>query len=402
MIGNFATCDVDNYGDLLYPVIVRKMLQLRGVEDEICQYSFLEGPAPCDSGYTNISIQKLLESKTRVLTSLVIGGGDILRTDTATLASHYKTIYRKRIGHSWLQWIGEKCLITPTVVEMFLKQCLNYNAVGPFLLDRRSFPGIGSVNYCSCGIPFDFSAKEKDKVKDVMDSASFIWLRDHPSRDKLLATGVTKEIHTAPDLILTISDFFDPARERSKGLDILRSFGVDTVKKIVSFQCTHQAGEPLGEIVAQLSRYRERVGAEIVLLPLGYCHKDDRFLKRLCHESGGVFRYIGVRSIFDMLSVLAASDLFIGTSMHGNITALSYGIPHLFGPIRVDKAEGFLDMVDLSPDFKLTSWKEINDKADMVASLNPDYFSVRAAHAKKQVHAAFDLLYAALCADAAP
>ncbi len=401
MIGNFATCDVENYGDLLYPVIVSKMLQLRDVGNEVRQYSFLEGPAPCDSGYTNISIQKLLEEKTKVLTSLVIGGGDILRTDTATLASHYKTIYRERIGHPWLQWLGEKCFKRPTVVEMFLKQCMNYDAVGPFLLDRRSFPGIGSVNYCSCGIPFDFSAKEKGRVKEVMDSASFIWLRDKQSRDKLLATGVTREIHTAPDLILTISDFFDPATERSKGQELLRSFGVDTGKKIVSFQCTPHAGEPVEEIVAQLSQYRERVGAEIVLLPLGYCHKDDRILKRLCHESGGVFRYIGVRSIFDMLSVLAASDLFIGTSMHGNITALSYGIPHLFGPINVAKVDGFLDMVNLSTDFRLASWKDINEKADMVSSLDADFFSSRAARAKKEANAAFDLLYTGLCADAA-
>lgn len=401
MIGNFATCDVENYGDLLYPVIVDKMLQLRGVVDEIRQYSFLDGPAPCDSGYTNFSIQDLLDEKSRVLRSLVIGGGDILRTDTATLASHYKTIYRKRLGHPYLQWIGEKCFKKPKVVELFLKRCMSYEAVGPFLLDGKSFPGIGSVSYCSCGIPFDFSAKEKERVKEVMDGASFIWLRDRTSRDKLLAAGVTREIHTAPDLILTLSDFFDKASERSRGRQILRSYGADTGKKIVTFQCTPHAGQPLEEIVSQLSSYRQRSGAEIVLLPLGYCHKDDHFLKRLSRESGGAFHYIGARSIFDMLSVLAASDLFVGTSMHGNITALCYGIPHLFGPIQVAKVGGFLDMVDISHEFILSSWKEINDKADMVDSLDADFFSSRAARAKKEAHAAFDLLYSSICADTA-
>jgi len=399
MIGHFAASDRENYGDLLYPVIVRKMLESRGFTEDIHYYSFLDGPAPGDSGYNITCIQELLDAKTALLSSLIIGGGDILRTDTGTLASHYKYIYRQRIGHPILHWIGEKYLNKPTVVDKFLQRYMSYDAPGPFLLDTRDFPGIGAAYFCSCGAPLDFSAEEKNRVRDVLDNAAFLSVRDRQSRDKLLAAGVTREIHAVPDLILTLSDYFDPATERSKGRNLLRLFGVDTGKRIVSFQCMPHAGEPMEEIVAQLSRYRERAGVEIVLLPLGYCHSDDRFLKRLCRESGGVFRYVGVRSIFDMLSVLAASDLFIGTSMHGNITALSYGIPHLFGPILVDKAEGFLDMVELSPDFKLTSWKEINDKADMIASLDSDYFSVRAAHAKKRTHAAFDLLYSTLCTD---
>ena len=401
MIGHFAASDRENYGDLLYPVIVRKMLEARGFMEEMRCYSFLDGPAPGDSGYSITCIRELLDVHERLLSSLLIGGGDILRTDTITLASHYKYIYRQRLGHPILQWLGEKWLKKQNVVDKFLQRYMSYDAPGPFLLDERSFPALGSVYYCSCGAPLDFADEEKGRVRDVLENAAYLSVRDRQSREKLLAAGVTREIHAVPDLIMTISDYYEPATERTKGRNILRSFGVDTSKKIVCFQCMPHAGEPIDEIVAQLSRYRERAGAEIVLLPLGYCHADDRFLKRLCRESAGAFRYLGVRSIFDMLSVLAASDLFIGTSMHGNITALSYGIPHLFGPIRVDKAEGFLDMVDLSTDFKLSSWKEINDKADMVASLDTDFFSTRAARAKKEAHAAFDILYSSLCANAA-
>lgn len=338
MIGHFAASDRENYGDLLYPVIFRNMLESRGYNGELRYYSFLDGPAPGDSGYEITCIRELLDAEAAMLSSLVIGGGDILRTDTRTLASHYKYSYRERLGFPVLQWIGEKYLKRPTVVDKFLKRYMSYDAPGPFLLDAKQFPGPGSLFYCSCGAPLDFSDEEKGRVADVMESAAFVSVRDRQSREKLLSAGVTREIHAVPDLIMTISDYYDPVSERNKGRNLLGSFGVDTNKKIVSFQCMPHAGEPMEEIMAQLLRYRERAGAEIVLLPLGYCHADERFLKRLCRESGGVFRYIGVRSIFHMLSVLAASDLFIGTSMHGNITALSYGIPHLFGPIRVDKA----------------------------------------------------------------
>ena len=396
MIGHFAASDRENYGDLLYPVIVRKMLESRGYPDELHCYSFLDGHAPGDAGYGITCIRELLDARAGFISSLIIGGGDILRTDTATLASHYKYIYRKRVGYPVLQWIGEKWLKKPTITERFLQRYMSYDAPGPFLLDNTTYPGIGSVYYCSCGAPLDFLPDEQGRVRDVIEQAAYVSVRDRQSRDKLVAAGVTREIHAVPDLIMTLSDYYDPATERTRGQGILRTFGVDTTRNILCFQCMPHAGEPLEEIVSQLSRYRQRSGAEIVLLPLGYCHADDRFLKRLCRASRGAFKYVGVRSIFDMLSVLAASDLFLGTSMHGNITALSFGIPHLFGPIRVDKAEGFLDMVGLSTDFKLASWAQFNDRADMIAALEPGFFAAKAALAKQAAHEAFDLLYASL------
>jgi hypothetical protein len=396
MIGHFAASDRENYGDLLYSVIIRKMLESRGSGEKLLFYAFLDGPAPGDAGYEVRCIREVIDAETALVSSLIIGGGDILRTDTATLASHYKYTYRKRLGYPVLQWIGEKYLKRPTVTEKFLQRYMNYDAPGSFLLDAVKFPGVGSVHFCSCGCPLDFAPDERSRVRDVLEHAAYLSVRDRRSRDKLLAAGVTREIHTVPDLIMTLSDYYDPATEKRKGRDILRSFGVDTGRRVLCFQCMPHAGEPMDQIVSQLNRYRQRAGAEIVLLPLGYCHSDDRYLKRLSRASGGAFRYVGVRSIFDMLSVIASCDLFLGTSMHGNITALSFGIPHLFGPIRVDKAEGFLDMAGLPADLKLASWAEFNDKADMIDTLEHGYFAGKAASAKQAVHAAFDLLHASL------
>ena len=75
--------------------------------------------------------------------------------------------------------------------------------------------------------------------------------------------------------------------------------------------------------------------------------------------------------------------------MHGNITAFSFGIPHLFGPIPVDKAEGFLDIVGLGADFRLASWSQLADKQAMVMRLPQDYFMARAEAARKAVYETF-------------
>ena len=112
--------------------------------------------------------------------------------------------------------------------------------------------------------------------------------------------------------------------------------------------------------------------------------------------AGGTLKYAGVHSVFDMISIIAASNLFIGTSLHGNITAFSYGIPHLFGPLPVDKAEGFLKITGLPAELKLDSWSEISDKINMISKLPPAFFSQRARSAKAEAYRAVNNLLNAL------
>jgi hypothetical protein len=84
--------------------------------------------------------------------------------------------------------------------------------------------------------------------------------------------------------------------------------------------------------------------------------------------------------------------VFVGSSLHGNVTAFSFGIPHLFGPLPVDKSEGFLRVVNLPLELKLRSWREMNDKIDMVAGLGREFFSESARKARLRVHHAIDEL----------
>src|SRR4029453_6186631 len=107
---------------------------------------------------------------------------------------------------------------------------------------------------------------------------------------------------------------------------------------------------------------------------LGYCHGDHEFLQSLAKLSNGIVKYADVHSIFDMLAIIAASDVFVGTSLHGNITAFSFGIPHGFGPLPVSKAERFFKNVNFPADLKMRSWKQLNHKIDRAVTLGGDFF----------------------------
>jgi polysaccharide pyruvyl transferase WcaK-like protein len=383
MIGQLGTFDVENYGDLLYPIVFRNLLKTH-----VKHYSPLPGVAPNEAGFETESIRSLFETGHAAPRTLVIGGGDILRTDWDLVALHYRRSSRlalKRLRHA----IGTDSFFA----KRFRRRRMNYPAAGPFLIHPRALPKQTAVAYISCGVPHEFPSDQVDQIQETLEHASFVALRDEPSAEKLLAAGVNCELRVAPDLIVTLSDQFDRDVLAERGRRILSRFGVREDLPILCLQSQPYPGFLESDILHEVRRYKERRSVEVVALPLGYCHGDHEFLQRLAKESNGMLKYADVYSIFDMLAIIAASEVFVGTSLHGNITAFSFGIPHVFGPLPVAKAEGFLKVAKLPAELKLRSWKELNDKIDEATMLGNDFFLSKAHEAKAQVYELFDEMY---------
>lgn len=392
MIGNFCTCDVENYGDLLYPIIFKHMMLSRQFTGEIKPFGFLDGRAPAKAGYEVDSIFNLLSEHSDRLDALVVGGGDIIRTDKDVLASHYESLYRQRMQKNPLYGIRKRLFGETDLTKNFVHKFMGYRSIGPLILNARDYPAIGLVAYCSCGVPFEFKEEERSAVANAFNNASFIYVRDHQSAEKLKRAGVTQKIEVAPDLIVTLSDFYDRSAERERGRQILESYGVDTSRRVLGLQCAPQSASNYAEIVKQITQYSRQAECDVALIPIGYCHEDDKALKRLAAVSNGAFKYVGVRAVQDMVSVLAACDTFLGTSMHANITAFSFGIPHLVGPLAVDKLGGFLDITGLDPAIRLNTWSEVAARLQWVQELGTSHFEDKADIAKKAVHKTFDQL----------
>ncbi len=407
-LGQLGTFDVENYGDLLYPVVFRRILERRDARARVRVYSFLDGDAPQGAGFATTALRSLFDPASTPPRGLIIGGGDILRTDAELVAEHYRVAHGAHYGRL-LRSLGPAGLLQYLVVNRlpaprgskfygarFRSRWMNHPGAGPFLIVREDIACAPAVRYLSCGVPHEFSAAERERVARTFDKADFIYLRDEQSREKLMRAGVSREVRVAPDLIVTLGDYFPHEAEARKGRAILSRWGVDAERPVLCFQCKPHPGFSADRISGQLEQYRRRTGAEVVLLPLGYCHRDHVFLTELAKKSGGAFKYVRVYTVYDMLAVIAASGMFVGTSLHGNITAFSYGIPHLFGPLAVDKAQGFLDSANLPHALKLRSWSELNDKMDFAAGLGPAFFAGRAREAKASVYEVVDELLGGL------
>ncbi|HWF20028.1 MAG TPA: polysaccharide pyruvyl transferase family protein [Verrucomicrobiae bacterium] len=401
VLGQFGTFDVENYGDLLYPVLFKKMLEQRRKNGDVAKFSIRGSNSLQDSGYRTRPVRDLFSRRGERPGTLVVGGGDLLHIQWDTVVSYYRSLCREegedlrpgRWRRRWLRLVNK-----PRDEDTeFRRRYLNYPAVGPFMIKPNRL--IKSVAYCSCGVPSPFDEIVGREVANTFDRASFIYVRDNQSKENLTRAGVEKEIHVAPDLIVALSDFFDGAVEREKGRKLLREGGINTDRPILIFQCHVQAPEFADKIVEQLKAHQARNDCEVVLVPLGGCHGDREFLKDLAQRSAGAFKYVELRSIFDIISVLAACDVFAGTSMHGNITAFSFGIPHVFGPLNLTKREGFLEIAGLPQDVKLETWEELNAALELALNRGSGFFQNRLDTAKQRVNEVFDKLCRAINAE---
>lgn len=396
MISHLGTFDVENYGDLLYPIVFGRLVNKHGF-GQVRQYSPLPTTAPQEAGFETDSISTLF-AQTAAPHNVIIGGGDLLRADWNVFASHYSAnshgsyrSLRRSIGPvKALSYLvrtkvprGEPATFFTT---RFRARWLNYANAGPFLIDSERLPRGSTVSYLSCGVPHEFTHAERESVRRTLNQSRFIYLRDEQSAEKLRRAGVEREIHVAPDLAITLSDQFDKKEQRRRGREIVSTLGIDPESSFLCFQCKPYPDFREDEIVEQLKRYHERTKRAVVLLPIGHCHGDAPFLKGLAHRSSGSLKYADIYSVADIMSVIAASDMFIGTSLHGNVTASSYGIPHLFGPLPVDKTAGFLDVMNLPAELLLRSWTEMNEKIDFAIELGHEFFSKRAALGKAKVY----------------
>lgn len=350
----YATTDVENFGDVLYPILLRQFMEhdgqpLGGV------YGFTAGDAPLRAPFKVEAIRSLF-SGDLCKRRLIIGGGDILRTDDEAVARHYSTVRVEAAPTSLAELLARQ---QSTPAQRFREQYMP-PGIGAFLLSPAQCSSIEATAYFSVGVPFEFQAHERDRICAVLDAARHIYLRDEISAQKLRNAGVARDLDIAPDFAIGVERFFPASSLRKRAEELLTASQLVADQSYLCFQCSAASLPFWRLILEQLQAFAAADSLQIALLPLGPCHYDPIVLSKIETESGGRFKIVPATSVEDMLAILAHATLFAGVSMHGNICARSYGVPHLFGPLLgVDKIEGAMQMLDVHPMQRIRDWREL-------------------------------------------
>lgn len=369
----FCTSDVENFGDILYPILLDRILVGRYPKAKIGKYAFISGDAPLNAGYSNINIRSLFGGNIESM-PLIIGGGDIIRTDDLVVAGHYRSYYPDLIKRQKNQvkpvLIGTSrdtnfvmhYYYTPTpelIDEAWFKRELMPPCELSFMLSPETCPATNKVAFFSVGVPFEIEAKYHDFVESAFNKANYIYVRDRQSREKLLKAGVRNDIVVAPDVAVLTSKFFPKNELDNLKNEALNSIGFDSDQNYFCYQMSEVGINNVHQIARSLSVITKKYGLKTVLLPLGLCHGDLSALQAVSNLVPNVARVLKTNNIWHMLAVIAHSVLFAGVSLHGNLVAYSYDIPHLFMPLNVEKITGVMDILKISPQCRLAHWEEL-------------------------------------------
>jgi polysaccharide pyruvyl transferase WcaK-like protein len=357
----WGTFDVDNYGDHLFPRVAVHELQRRlpgATVDVYAPYGRLH-PTPLDDGPVaplgTWTPQRAAELASAYDT-VVIGGGEIIHLNDPLLAPVYGASAEE---------------LTRMAPSRFFVE-----ALGP-KLERRC-----PVVWHALGVPVSVEpgGDEAQRLRGALAGRRHVAVRDRFSKARLERAGVERPIAVVPDSALLLDRVLPPAalaarleRLRSagcyptgpalvlQGCDLIvphagrlaRAVGEWLDRQAVSFGAVGEwldgQGVPSGAVRSR-STGGSRPGLEPVIIETGRCRGDTLFADALAPQLAPrrVHRLASGAGIDDLAAAIAGGLVFVGSSLHGAITALVYGRPFvLLNLAGESKLDGFADLTGL-------------------------------------------------------
>jgi polysaccharide pyruvyl transferase WcaK-like protein len=320
-IAQVGTFDVDNLGDLLFPVVFGRLVaELAEELDTLIECTFFS-PQGLAAGqlYRDQPGSLALEHLDRIDTDspfdlIFIGGGDIIRDDDASLAS----IYGPNASSMAFSHLSSPIKAAETRLVLLMP-----------------------------GVPFPLSPSFEIFLENSFRRLRFAAVRDRFSAERL--SGLVPadiRLEVLPDIVGAIAHFYSRAQllalETPLVAPDLRRTGY------ICFQ-TQPAWcadvDSTGQVLRQLEH---KTGLPVVLIEIGKCLGDDRFLSQLAERFSFALARppdaTGPGTLMQKVAVIAASRGFVGSSLHGVILAHAYGVPHFcFSGAALSKVRGFYE-----------------------------------------------------------
>lgn len=325
-VAHLGTFDVNNYGDLLFPLIAQwRLPNVRWIHA-----SPRGGPCDFVDAANSRSISELLAQKPD---AVVVGGGNILHLRRTALPS-----YRGIGGLAYpALLLGATYLACKNHVPMLIN--------GPSI---RRLP---------------FGVFERMLLGRVIRLASYLALRDDFSIQIAREVGA-EAAYLIPDTAFDVSRMWPTGTLPQDG----------SSENYVAVHVNHRYGGNADQTARALDRIGSTTGAKIHFLPIGPCHGDVEYMREVAARIRATNHQFSELSLKLFAGQIARSRAYIGSSMHGFITAISYGVPALLvlNETPMEKFSGVLDVAGAPPSVICCSWSEASSRFENVWGLSSE------------------------------
>ena len=323
----WGTFDVDNYGDHLFPRVAAHELRRRlpeAVVDAYSPYGWLH-PTGLDGGRAASPLGPWSPERVRRLAAshhlVVVGGGELIHLNDPLLAPVYGTtadeLRRMAPSRFFVEGLGPELEVDCPVV------------------------------WHGVGVPWAPTGDGARRLRAALAARPYVTVRDRHSAERLVKAGVDRPVEVVPDSVL-LMDRIMPAGSLQARLDGLRQAGgyPPPGSAVLVVQGAELVLPQLAGVAAAVAAWK----GEVVIVATGRCRGDNLFADALeATVARRVWRLPDGAAVEDLAAAIAGGDLFLGSSLHGAITALAYGRPWILLNVFNDaKLDGFGDLTGLA------------------------------------------------------
>lgn len=358
-----------NYGDLIFPLILKYGIsRLSNSKYEFKYYSMTGGDYR-DKGSIQSepysSLIKLFADGSVNVAKVIIAGGESIGADWFNL---YRFI---NIRFHWLtrNILMRKMLSKANILSYIMQGYVEY----PFTIDKSVYNRSMKIAYNSVG-----GTWSAIRTLNELRSADYLAVRENITSKLLNQENIEHDVY--PDCAILLSELYPESsfilnnNLRREIREILRS-------KYVFFQVgRYKYGESLDVIIRQLDEIAKQDNVTIVLCPIGLApgHEDHIPLSKISKDLKGNNIYIENPHIDEIMALLAHCYTYIGTSLHGIISAMSYSKPYIgLNPNQL-KLVGYLQTWghrDLNEVSEVSGFIQMYDKSKRVRKSELTYLA---------------------------
>ncbi len=334
-IAHFGTFDVENYGDLLFPLVLER--KLSEVCEEFVHVSPAGGAPDWEDCVPTVGFDEFLREGSEV-DGVVVGGGQILRASPTPLGIYDGGGVSPFVAYPSL-WLG-----------------------AAYVAARDGLP----LCWNAPGAPAPFDPAAAQFVRWAGSVTDYASVRDQESRRLLEEAGVEAGMAVVPDTAVEVSKLWTEGEISAAYEEAFRRRGRRVPGRTAAFHVNARlAGEDPAGVAARIDRICARLGASPVLLAIGPSHGDvetqQRVASKMSSEPLLVDRPRGLREV---AACVGRSEAYVGSSLHGMITACSFGRRCVLISARDDhKYGGFLDHLGLAS-WEVRSWARAEEKIE--------------------------------------
>jgi len=363
---NWGAYDIDNLGDLLFPIIID--YHFTNDEYKVVHTSPTSTKSQFKDAIETIKIKDVLKSEN--IKGLIVGGGNLISWTVSSAIPYRSYPILSEIVHP-------SFFIVPYI--LYSKYYIPYF-------------------FNSVGVSKPIPNENKILTKIAIENASYCSFRDKISVTRIMECNISSsDLKISLDSAFIIDSIYSKEQLKQEfKINLTTKYKIPKEKKIVVLYIKQRYFNNEYLELEEICKFFDNLGFHTIFISLSLCFGDEEILDKIDFNCTNLTIIKKPESIFEILSILASSEYYIGSSLHGGIVSAAYGNSPIF--VADEKTSGILKISGFLEQLKLksslyNSWCELHNTLKNTGRLifeKPDDKLI--CHHKKSINESFKVL----------